>query len=93
MKLQSPLAAARAEGGPGEILTEMLKVKPELKLNTKPSVILMVGVNGVGKTTTIGKLAAKFANEGEKVILCAGDTFRAAAPSSLPSGRSVPALP
>jgi len=67
-----------------EILTEMLKVgNRELKLNTKPSVILMVGVNGVGKTTTIGKLAAKFANEGKKVILCAGDTFRAAAAEQL----------
>lgn len=54
-----------------------------LKLETTPSVILMVGVNGVGKTTTIGKLAAKFKAEGKKVLLCAGDTFRAAAAEQL----------
>lgn len=54
-----------------------------LKLDTKPSVILMVGVNGVGKTTTIGKLAVKFAAEGKKTVLCAGDTFRAAAAEQL----------
>jgi fused signal recognition particle receptor len=50
-----------------------------LKLANKPSVILVVGVNGVGKTTTIGKLASKYASEGRKVLLAAGDTFRAAA--------------
>ena len=55
----------------------------ELKLSTKPSVILMVGVNGVGKTTTIGKLAARLKAEGKKVLLCAGDTFRAAAAEQL----------
>ena len=54
-----------------------------LKLNTKPSVILMVGVNGVGKTTTIGKLAGSMTAEGKKVLLCAGDTFRAAAAEQL----------
>ena len=54
-----------------------------LKLNTRPSVILMVGVNGVGKTTTIGKLAAMFKAQGKKVLLCAGDTFRAAAAEQL----------
>ncbi len=54
-----------------------------LSLNTKPSVILVVGVNGVGKTTTIGKLAAYLCNEGKKVLLCAGDTFRAAAAEQL----------
>ncbi|HHU22316.1 MAG TPA: signal recognition particle-docking protein FtsY [Clostridiales bacterium] len=67
-----------------EILTNMLEVgSRELRLNTRPSVILMVGVNGVGKTTTIGKLAAKFTGEGKKVLLCAGDTFRAAAAEQL----------
>ena len=54
-----------------------------LKLETKPSVILMVGVNGVGKTTTIGKLAARLKAEDKKVLLCAGDTFRAAAAEQL----------
>ena len=54
-----------------------------LKLGTKPSVILMTGVNGVGKTTTIGKLAHMLKNEGRKVLLCAGDTFRAAAAEQL----------
>ena len=54
-----------------------------LKLTTKPSVILVIGVNGVGKTTTIGKLALKLKNEGKKVLLCAGDTFRAAAGEQL----------
>ena len=54
-----------------------------LKLTTKPSVILMVGVNGVGKTTTIGKLAAMLKAQGKKVLLCAGDTFRAAAAEQL----------
>ncbi|MBR4952913.1 MAG: signal recognition particle-docking protein FtsY [Oscillospiraceae bacterium] len=68
----------------GEILEEILNVgERELKLTTKPSVILMVGVNGVGKTTTIGKLAGKFSAEGKKVLLAAGDTFRAAAAEQL----------
>lgn len=67
-----------------EILTKLLNAEDNgLKLTTKPSVILMVGVNGVGKTTTIGKLAAKFKAEGKKVMLCAGDTFRAAAAEQL----------
>ncbi len=68
----------------GEILCEILTVgERELKLDTKPSVILMVGVNGVGKTTTIGKLSSRFKAEGKKVLLCAGDTFRAAAAEQL----------
>lgn len=62
-----------------EIVSEMLSGGEELQLNTKPSVILIIGVNGVGKTTTIGKLAAKLSREGKKVILGAADTFRAAA--------------
>ena len=66
------------------LLTDQLNVgESELKLNTKPSVILMVGVNGVGKTTTIGKLANQFKNEGKQVLLVAGDTFRAAAAEQL----------
>ncbi len=61
------------------ILTEFMAGGNEFVLNTKPSVILVVGVNGVGKTTTIGKLAANFGKEGKKVLLAAADTFRAAA--------------
>ena len=67
-----------------KILTGLLNVgDTELKLTTKPSVILMVGVNGVGKTTTIGKLAHQLIDSGKKVMLCAGDTFRAAAAEQL----------
>ena len=67
-----------------EVLSKLLNVgETELKLDTKPSVILMVGVNGVGKTTTIGKLAHQLKAQGKKVLLCAGDTFRAAAAEQL----------
>lgn len=62
-----------------DIITDMLGEDKGLNLNTKPSVILVIGVNGVGKTTSIGKLAAGLAAEGKKVILGAADTFRAAA--------------
>ena len=55
----------------------------ELKLNTKPSVILVVGVNGVGKTTSIGKIANRLAKDGKKVVVAAADTFRAAAEEQL----------
>ena len=74
-----------------DILTEMLNVgTPELNLTTRPSVILVIGVNGVGKTTTIGKLATRLVKEGKKVLLVAGDTFRAAAADQLEiwAGRS-----
>ena len=54
-----------------------------LKLETKPSVILVVGVNGVGKTTSIGKIAARLARDGKKVVIAAADTFRAAAVEQL----------
>ncbi|MCL2819879.1 MAG: signal recognition particle-docking protein FtsY [Oscillospiraceae bacterium] len=54
-----------------------------LVLETKPSIILVIGVNGVGKTTTIGKLALRYVKQGKKVLLCAGDTFRAAAGEQL----------
>ena len=67
-----------------EILVDMLQVgDTTLKLGTKPSVILVIGVNGVGKTTTIGKLAHSLTEQGKKVLLCAGDTFRAAAADQL----------
>ena len=61
------------------IVADLLRGGEELHLGTKPSVILVVGVNGVGKTTTIGKLAAMLEREGKRVILGAADTFRAAA--------------
>ncbi len=86
-------AAAKAKGLRGgeqvraemvDILCDVLDVgESALHLGTKPSVILMVGVNGVGKTTTIGKLAAQLRSQGKKVLLCAGDTFRAAAAEQL----------
>ena len=67
-----------------DILVDMLNVgDTSLKLGTRPSVVLVIGVNGVGKTTTIGKLAAQLKAEGKKVLLCAGDTFRAAASEQL----------
>ena len=67
-----------------KILTKKLSISDNaLKLQTKPAVILVVGVNGVGKTTTIGKLASRFVSEGKRVLLCAGDTFRAAAGEQL----------
>ena len=78
-----------------EILVEMLNVgDTELKLDTKPSVILVIGVNGVGKTTTIGKIATQLVNQGKKVLLVAGDTFRAAAADQLEiwAGRSGAAI-
>lgn len=67
-----------------ELLSKMLGAEDNsLHLETTPAVILMVGVNGVGKTTTIGKLASRLTAEGKKVLLCAGDTFRAAAAEQL----------
>ena len=62
-----------------EIIADILTGNSELDLENKPAVILVVGVNGVGKTTTIGKLAYQFKMQGKKVILGAADTFRAAA--------------
>ncbi len=73
------------------ILNEMLRVgSPELDLSTSPAVILVIGVNGVGKTTTIGKIAKQLTEQGKKVTLVAGDTFRAAAADQLEvwAGRS-----
>ena len=73
------------------ILVEMLEVgSSELKLDTTPSVVLVIGVNGVGKTTTIGKIATQLVKQGKKVLLVAGDTFRAAAADQLEiwAGRS-----
>ena len=61
------------------IISDILSGGQNLNINTKPSVILVIGVNGVGKTTTIGKMAAELQKQGKKVILAAADTFRAAA--------------
>ncbi len=62
-----------------EIIADMVKGDSSLHLNTKPSIILVIGVNGVGKTTTIGKLSAQLKADGKNVVLGAADTFRAAA--------------
>ena len=65
-------------------IAEMMTVgRPDLDLSTKPAVVLFIGVNGVGKTTTIGKLGAQLKKERKKVLLCAADTFRAAASQQL----------
>ena len=77
------------------ILNDMLNNgSPELNLSTTPSVILVIGVNGVGKTTTIGKIAKQLVDQGKKVTLVAGDTFRAAAADQLEiwAGRSGAAI-
>ena len=67
-----------------EILIEKLNVgDTALDLSTKPSIVLVIGVNGVGKTTSIGKIAHRLKGEGERVLLCAADTFRAAAADQL----------
>lgn len=67
-----------------DILAEKLDVgDPSMDLSTQPSVVLIIGVNGVGKTTSIGKLANRLKAEGKKVLLCAADTFRAAAADQL----------
>ena len=76
--------AEDARGALREILTQMLSVgSSELDIATKPSVVLVIGVNGVGKTTSIGKIANHLRTQGKKVLLCAGDTFRAAAADQL----------
>ena len=66
-----------------EIITELLQRDNEMDFSKKPTVVLVIGVNGVGKTTSIGKLANLYKNQGNRVLLAAGDTFRAAAASQL----------
>ena len=66
-----------------EVLTDNMLENQPLDVSGKPAVILVIGVNGVGKTTSIGKLAARYVNEGKKVMLSAADTFRAAAADQL----------
>ena len=70
---------ASVKGALKEIIAQMLAGDEALNLSTKPSIILVIGVNGVGKTTTIGKLAHNLHEDGKKVLLAAADTFRAAA--------------
>lgn len=65
------------------IVSDMLQGDNELRISTKPSIILVIGVNGVGKTTTIAKLAHLYKEQGKRVMLAAGDTFRAAASEQL----------
>lgn len=79
-KAEKIKTAAEARECLKSILVEILTVgNGELNMENRPAVCLFIGVNGVGKTTTIGKLAARMKGEGHKVLLCAGDTFRAAA--------------
>ncbi len=76
--------ADQVKGALREILANYLTVgDPALNVSTSPSILLFIGVNGVGKTTSIGKLAAQLKKQGKKVLLCAGDTFRAAAADQL----------
>lgn len=84
VKARGLRGGAEVKAALAEILADVLNVGDrELTLTTRPAVILVVGVNGVGKTTTIGKLSARLHDEGKKVLLCAGDTFRAAAAEQL----------
>ncbi len=66
-----------------QVIVEMMSNDNEIKINTKPSLILVIGVNGVGKTTSIGKIASMYKKQGKSVILGAADTFRAAAAEQL----------
>ena len=89
--LRLGLTAEEVRSDLKKILTDMLNVgDTALNLSTNPSVILVIGVNGVGKTTTIGKIAKQLTGQGKKVTLVAGDTFRAAAADQLEvwAGRS-----
>lgn len=66
-----------------QVIVDMMNADNTIKTNTKPSMILVIGVNGVGKTTSIGKIANMYKNQGKSVILGAADTFRAAAAEQL----------
>ncbi len=72
-----------ALGALKEIVEERLKAETEMQFDKKPTVVLVIGVNGVGKTTSIAKLANYYKSQGKKVMLAAGDTFRAAAVEQL----------
>ena len=80
VKEQKIAETSQVKGAIEEIVSEILSGNdPSIKTDTKPAVIMVIGVNGVGKTTSIGKMASRYKNEGKKVILGAADTFRAAA--------------
>jgi len=82
-KLQKITTAPELRDLLREVLTDNMLDNQPLDVSGKPAVILVIGVNGVGKTTSIGKLAARYVNEGKKVMLSAADTFRAAAADQL----------
>ena len=82
-KLQKITTAPELRNLLREVLTDNMLDNQPLDASGKPAVILVIGVNGVGKTTSIGKLAARYVNEGKKVMLSAADTFRAAAADQL----------
>ena len=84
VKEQHIKSAEEAKSALKQILSQMVNVgSAELNLQTSPSVVLVIGVNGVGKTTTIGKIATQLTKQGKTVMLVAGDTFRAAAADQL----------
>ena len=84
VKAEKLRTAEEAKAALRAVLAEMVDVgSSKLNLETQPSVVLVIGVNGVGKTTTIGKIANQLKQEGKKVLLCAADTFRAAAADQL----------
>ena len=84
VKEQHIKTAEEAKTALKQILARMVNVgSAELDLQTSPSVVLVIGVNGVGKTTTIGKIATQLVKQGKRVMLVAGDTFRAAAADQL----------
>ena len=82
-KLRKTTTAAELRDLLREVLTDNMLDNQPLDVSGRPAVILVIGVNGVGKTTSIGKLAARYVNEGKKVMLSAADTFRAAAADQL----------
>ena len=82
-KLRKTTTASELRDLLREVLTDTMLDNQPLDVSGRPAVILVIGVNGVGKTTSIGKLAARYVNEGKKVMLSAADTFRAAAADQL----------
>ena len=82
-KLRKTTTASELRDLLREVLTDNILDNQPLDVSGKPAVILVIGVNGVGKTTSIGKLAARYVSEGKKVMLSAADTFRAAAADQL----------